>query len=102
MVESKHRMFSIIHVVCGVGGGARGGGPSPLNEPRIAQLVERETVAVAIDISRSLVRLRLRGSFCGRGKKNSKAGNRTRVSCVTGRNTNHYTTSEYFLGVRVV
>ena len=27
-------------------------------------------------------------------KKNSKAGNRTRVSCVTGRNTNHYTTSE--------
>ena len=27
-------------------------------------------------------------------KKNSKAGNRTRVSCVTGKNTNHYTTSE--------
>ena len=27
-------------------------------------------------------------------KITSKAGNRTRVSCVTGRNTNHYTTSE--------
>ena len=27
--------------------------------------------------------------------KNSKAGNRTRVSCVTGRNTNHCTTSEH-------
>ena len=25
-----------------------------------------------------------------RSKKNSKAGNRTRVSCVTGRNTNHF------------
>jgi hypothetical protein len=30
-------------------------------------------------------------------KKLSKAGNRTRVSCVTGRNTNHYTTSEEIL-----
>ena len=27
-------------------------------------------------------------------KNDSKAGNRTRVSCVTGKNTNHYTTSE--------
>ena len=27
-------------------------------------------------------------------KKNSKAGNWTRVSCVTGRNTSHYTTSD--------
>ena len=29
--------------------------------------------------------------------KNSKAGNWTRVSCVTGRNTNHYTTSDYII-----
>ena len=29
-----------------------------------------------------------------REKKHSKAGNWTRVSCVTGRNTNHYTTSD--------
>src|SRR6185312_10788473 len=35
-----------------------------------------------------------RENFFVQPKKNSKAGNRTRVSCVTGRNTNHYTTSE--------
>jgi hypothetical protein len=29
-----------------------------------------------------------------KAKSYSKAGNRTRVSCVTGKNTNHYTTSE--------
>ena len=34
-------------------------------------------------------------------KKLSKAGNRTRVSCVTGRNTNHYTTSEEILCKRL-
>ena len=33
-------------------------------------------------------------NFFGLFSKNSKAGNRTRVSCVTGRNTNHYTTSD--------
>ena len=32
--------------------------------------------------------------MCVKEKNNSKAGNRTRVSCVTGKNTNHYTTSE--------
>ena len=31
-----------------------------------------------------------------KSQKSSKAGNRTRVSCVTGRNTNHFTTSDFW------